>query len=130
MNFPLTDLVAAERLDRLVEHDLLLADVQAELCHERLGDLLAGDGAEELAVRAALGGDLHGAVTQLVRGLHGGGAVRRLLGAARLFLEVHGVDGVRRGGDGQLARQQIVAGVALRRVDHLALLALTSDVLL
>ena len=79
---------------------------------------------------APLGGDLHGAVTQLVRGLPGGGAVRRLLGAARLFLEVHGVDGVRRGGDGQLARQQIVAGVALCRVDHLALLALTSDVLL
>ena len=90
---------------------------------------LAGDGAEQFAARAALGDDLDGLPAQCVRRGDGGGTVRRLFLAARRLLEVHGVDGVRRSKRRQLARQQIVAGIALRRLDHFALLALAANVL-
>ncbi len=52
-----------------------------------------------------------------------------LLGAAGLFLQVHGVDGVSRGEHGELAGQQEVSCIALGCVDELALFALTSHIL-
>ena len=59
----------------------------------------------------------------------GGLTVRGLLGAAGLFLQVHGVDGVSRGEHGELAGQQEVSCIALGCVDELALFALTSHIL-
>ena len=51
--------VDAERLDRLVHHDLAAVDLDAVLLFERFGDVLGGDGAVESAVRARGGADLH-----------------------------------------------------------------------
>ena len=47
-----------------------------------------------------------------------------------LGLQLHGVHRVGSGLHGQSLGQQEIAGIALRRLDELALLALTSDVLL
>lgn len=94
-----------------------------------LGNFLARDGTEELALLAALGRELDGHVLELAAHFDGGLTVRGLLGAAGLFLQVHGVDGVSRGEHGELAGQQEVSCIALGCVDELALFALTSHVL-
>lgn len=94
-----------------------------------LGDLLARDSTEELALLAALGRELDGHVLELAAHFDGGLTVRGLLGAAGLFLQVHGVDGVSRGEHGELAGQQEVSCIALGCVDELALFALTSHIL-
>ena len=122
-------LVRPEGLDR-VEHQLLFAQRNAELGVCRLGDLFSGHRAEQLAARAAFGGDFDALPAQLLRRGDRRGAVLRLFPAARRVPELHGVDGVRRRWDRELAREQIVARVALGGVDQLALLALSADVLL
>ena len=85
---------------------------------------------EQAAAVAGLGRQLHGAVLQLLGSGDGLLPLALLLGLAGLLLQVHGVDGVRRGQNGQLSGQQIVPGIALRRLNELALLALAPDVLL
>ena len=86
--------------------------------------------AKELAAAARLGGELHHALLQLL----GGGLRLRLLpgllSLAGLLLQVHGVDGVRRGGDGQLPGQEEVPGIALGHLHHLALFSLALHILL
>ncbi|CAN4034709.1 PQ loop repeat, partial [Dysosmobacter welbionis] len=68
-------LIGSERLDGLVQHQLLLGDVDAELLPKPVGDLLGGDGAEQPPAVAGLGGELHHALLQLL----GGGLRLRLL---------------------------------------------------
>lgn len=94
-----------------------------------LGDLLARDGTEEFALFATLGRELDGHIFELAAHFNGGLTVRGLLGAAGLFLQVHGIDGVSRGEHGELAGQQEVSCIALGCVDELALFALTSHIL-
>ena len=63
------DLIAAERLDGLIQHQLLLGDIDIELGLQPLGNLLGGHGAEQPSAAAGLGGQLHHAALQL---LHSG----------------------------------------------------------
>ena len=104
--------------------------LQAELLLQRGGDLLGGDGAEQLAALAALAGDLHlNALELLGNSLSRGLCLGIGLGLG-LFLQAHGVHGVGGGGNGVALGQQEVAGIALGHLDHLALLALAADILL
>ena len=92
---------------------------------ERVGYLLAGDGAEEPAALSGLGLDAHHHAGEPLCVLLG---LRLFLGHLRglcLFLELYGVERVRRGLARQFARQQIVARVAVGDLFHLALLALS-----
>ena len=126
-NFPtilnrLTGMFSEDRSEFIAsfdEYDLLIID--------DLG--LARDSTEELALLAALGRELDGHVLELAAHFDGGLTVRGLLGAAGLFLQVHGVDGVSRGEHGELAGQQEVSCIALGCVDELALFALTPHIL-
>ena len=95
-----------------------------------LGDLLGGDGTEELAAGAALGGDLHLAALQLPGKLLCGGLGLCVGLGLGLGLQLHGVHGIGGSQHRQIFRKQEVAGVALGYLDHLALLALTPDILL
>ena len=96
-----------------VQADLLLVHGEAQLLLDGGGHLLAGDGAEHLAVFAHPDGDLHHGVVQLFGQLPGldAGLELPVLGGA--LLDVHGVHrgGVRRGG--HLPGQQEVAGVSV-----------------
>ena len=65
------DDICAKGLDRLVEHDLVLGDLDAVLGLERLGDLLGGHGAEQAAAGAALGADLNLQALELFRDVAG-----------------------------------------------------------
>ena len=94
-----------------------------------LADLLGGDGAEQTAALAGLGGDLHGQVLQLFGGGLGLGLLGGLLSLAGLLLELHGVQVFGGGDDGQLFGQQEVAGIAVGHLHQLALLALALYVL-
>ena len=124
------DLVVAEGLNGVLQHQLLLGNVDAELLLEPLGDFLGGDGPEELAARPGPGRELHHALLELFGGLLRQGLLAGLLGLFRLLFQVHGVDGVRRGGNGHLPGQEEIPGVALGDLHHLALLSLAFDVLL
>src|SRR5829696_4578148 len=119
----------ADRADRLLEVHLALVDLEAAGLLDRVDDVLGGDRAEQAAVVARLMGDReHGLVEQLRAHL---GALRRLGGGAvqGLLVALGGRDGALRGRLGQLARDQVVAEIALGDVDHGAALAHVLDVL-
>ena len=86
--------------------------------------------AKELAAAARLGGELHHALLELLRRGLRLGLQPGLLRLAGFLLEIHGVDGVGRGGDGQLPGQKKVPGIAFAHLYQLALLALAPHVLL
>ena len=116
--------------DRLVEHELAAVELNAAALLERVGDLLRRDGAEQTSGAAALGKDGHGQVAHA----RGDGAGLLALALALflhgLVIHAHGVDVIGRRLNGQLARQHVVAGVAVGDLDHLAALALAADILL
>lgn len=58
------------------------------------------------------------------------GLLAGLFGPSGLLLQVHGIDGVRRGGNRQLPGQEEIAGVSLGYLYQLALFALASHILL
>ena len=124
------DGIDARRLDRLVEHKLAAVELNAAALLERVGDFLRRDGAEQTSGAAALGKDGHGQVAHA----RGDGAGLLALALALflhgLVVHAHGVDVIGRRLNGQLARQHVVAGVAVGDLDHLAALALAADILL
>jgi hypothetical protein len=116
-------------LDRLVEVDLAAVDRDAARLLDGVGDVLRGDRAEQAPVVAGLLADREdGLVEQLgALGGAGDGLLRcALLGGRAALGRVDGAPGRRLGG---LARDQVVAQVALGDVDDGALLAERLDVL-
>jgi hypothetical protein len=104
-------------LDRLVEVDLALVELDAAGLADRIDDVLRGDGAEQAAVVAGLVRDREHRLVQelgVVAGL-GGGLLERLVGLDLTALR--GRDRALGGGLRELARDQVVAQVALRDVD-------------
>ena len=100
------------------------------LLGEALGDLLGGDGAEQAAALAGLGGHLHGEPLQLLGQGLGLRLLGGLLGLAGLLLLLHGVHILSGSQNGQLPGEQEVPGVPVGDLHHLALLALAAHVLL
>ena len=122
------DAEAAEGLYRLGLNDLVLLDVDIELCLECVAYVLGSDSAEELTGVAGLGldDDLHAAELLCVLL-----SLRLFLGDLRglgLFLELERVYVVSSRLGGELAREQVVSCVAVGDFFQLALLALTLDV--
>src|SRR3954447_7488743 len=123
------DHVRADRLDRLVEVHVTLVDRDAARVLDRVGDVLRRDRAEQATVLAGLLADgQDGAVELLGVLLSARDQVARsaLLGLDAL---AGGLDRALGRRSGELARDQEVAEVALRDVDHGALLADVLDVL-
>src|SRR5258708_31909227 len=122
------DHVRAHVLDRLGHVHVAFVDPQATGFADRRGDVLRRDRTEQAPVRAGLLGDRQHRAVQQVDVLLGfldrlpGGALFGRLALADRF------DRTLRGGLGELARDQVVAQVALGDVDHLALLAELLDV--
>src|SRR3954451_10232790 len=106
-----------DRADRLLEVDLAAVDGDAAGLLDGVHDVLRRDRAEEAADVARLMRDReHGAAQRRGGFLGGGGRVReRALGGLAPLLGGHDRALGRRGG--QLARDQVVAQVALRDVD-------------
>ena len=100
------------------------------LCGERIGDFLAGDRAEQLAVGAGACGNLDLRAPQLLCNGLSLSLLAGLLGLLGLLLQLHGVHRVSSGENGELAGQEEVSCVTLRHLDQLALLALTLNILL
>src|SRR4051794_13759146 len=114
------DHAGADRADRLLEVDLAAIDLDAASLLDRVDDVLRRDRAEQAAVVAGLVGDREHRAAEHGSGVLG--ALVRLRGGALARLER-----ARGGGDralgrglGQLARDQVVAQVALRDVDDRA----------
>src|ERR1700674_2475062 len=109
--------------------DLALVDLEA-LRGESFGDIGSGDGAEELVVLAGLAGEAHGdAIDEgrlLLRGFKLGGSLLGQRGANALE-RFHVAGG---GFDGELVRQQEIAGVAGLDGDDVATVAEFFDVFL
>ena len=121
--------IGSHVLDGLVQNDLALVQLDAGLLCQSLRNFGIGNGTEQTAVAAALGGDGDGQFPQLLGNsqclsLFPGNA---LLGS--LVVHTHGVDGIGGSLDGQLLGQHKVAGVAVGNLDHLALLALALHIL-
>ena len=96
---------------------------------QRIGDGGAGHGAEQLALGAALSGDFYLAALELFgNGLGGCLGLGVSLGLG-LIPQLHGVHRVGGGGHGNAVGDQIVAGLTLGSLDHLALFALAPHIL-
>jgi hypothetical protein len=121
--------VGADVADRLLEVDAAAVDGDAARLADRVGDVLRGHRAEQAPVLAGLLGDREDGAVEEVGVLLG--ADDRLLLGARLGLgpPLGGLDRAARGGLGELARDQVVAQVALGDVDDRPLLADALDVL-
>src|SRR5690606_29452185 len=117
------DLVDAERLDGLVQVDHALLHFREALGLQLVLDVRRGDGAEELAFLADLGGEGEGDFLEalgdrrggVAAGVLGGFQALLLLGDALLVAEGRLV--------GDAARQQEVAGVASRDLDDVTRVA-------
>src|SRR3954468_3624701 len=117
------DHARADRLDRFAEPDVVPIDREAAGLLNRVGDVLSRHGAEQAPVLARLVGDRQDGLVEQLRALLGlalGVGDRALRG---LPAPLRGLDRALGGGLGQLARDQVVAQVALRDVDDLAALA-------
>src|SRR5258708_7614426 len=123
------DGIFAEGFDGFAELDLALVELEA-LRGEGLGDVGGGDGAEELIVFAGLAGEAHGdAVDErglLLRSFELGGGFLGERGADAL----EGFHVAAGGFDGELARQQEIAGVTGLDGDDVAAVAEFFDVFL
>src|SRR5437899_2174314 len=113
------DGIFAESADRLLELDLALIDLEA-LRGEGFSDVSSGDGAEELIVLAGLAREADSNAVEerglLLRGVELGGG---LLGEGR----ANALDGFQVAGgglDGELVRQQEIAGIAGLHGDDVA----------
>ena len=107
----------------------LLVDLHAAGGLDRLGDLLRGDGAEQLAVLAGLVVDRQHGLGEQGRGLVGAIGGARSSSSARSRRRSRLLQRALGGGLGELARDQVVAQVAGRDVDRVAGLAEPLDVL-
>src|SRR5258708_4084491 len=121
------DGIFAEGFDGLAELDLALVDLEA-LGGEGFGDVAGGYGAEELVVLAGLAGeaDTHAVDERglLLRGFELGGG---FLGE-RVANALEGFHVAAGGFDGELVRQQEIAGVAGLDGDDVAAVAAVFDV--
>ena len=95
-----------------------------------VGNFLGSDSAEETAVGACLGGDLHHQVLQLSGDGLGLSLLGLHLGLLGLVLHDHLVHVVGVGGDSQLLGEEEVAGVAVGNFNQLTTLAVALHVLL
>src|SRR4051794_3873913 len=111
------DHAGADRADRLLEVDLAAVDLDAAGLLDRVDDVLRGDRTEQTAVVAGLVGDREHRAAEHGSGVLG--ALVRLRGGtrARLLRASGGGNRALGGGLCQLARDQVVAQVALRDVD-------------
>ena len=123
------DHVGADVLDRLRQVHVAFVDLQPARFADRVGDVLRGDRAEQAAVGAGLLGDRQHRAVEQVDVLLGflDRLARRALGG--LLALADRLDRALGGRLGELARDQVVAQVALRDVDDVALLAERLDVL-
>ena len=113
----------AELLDWVVEDHLLAVEVESELALRGLGDFLGGDGAEGAAGLADLDRDVHGHFRELLgKGLGLLKLLRRDAGLV-LLLELDVLHVLRGGLHAELAREEHVAGIAVRNIDDVVLLA-------
>src|ERR1700739_4883038 len=123
------DGVFAEGFESLAELELALVDLEA-LCGESFGNVAGGYGAEELIVLASLAGEVEGdAVDErglLLRGVELGGGFLGERGANAL----EGFHVAAGGFDGELARQQEIAGGRGLDGDDVAAVAELFDVFL
>src|SRR5216684_9243876 len=123
------DGIFAEGFDGFAELDLALVELEA-LRGEGFGDVGGGNGAEELIVLAGLAGEAHrDAVDErglLLRGFELGGGFLGERGADAL----EGFHVAAGGFDGELARQQEIAGVTGLDGDDVAAVAEFFDVFL
>src|SRR4051794_17721596 len=111
------DHAGADRADRLLEVDLAAIDRDAAGLLDRIDDVLRRDRAEQAAVVAGLVRDREHGAAQDGRGLLGGGGRVRQRAVGGLAALLGRDDRALGGGGRQLARDQIVAQVALRDVD-------------
>src|SRR4029077_12344445 len=123
------DGIFAEGFDGFAQLDLALVDLET-LRGEGFGDVAGGDGAEELVILAGLASEAHGdAIDErglLLRGFElGGGFLGE--GSANALEGFHVAGG---GFDGELVRQQEIAGVAGLDGDDVAAMAELVDVFL
>src|SRR6185369_2546577 len=113
------DLVRPERLERLLELDLVAIDVDAAP-GERLGDLLGRDRSVELAALADLDAHRQRGRADAGRGDLGVGALAAALLLARGDVVLPGAVGAAGRGHGQLAGDEEVRGEAIGNGFHLA----------
>ena len=116
------DLVLAELLDVVLEHDLVLVDLVAGV-RERIGDVTVGDRPEQRVLFVGLGRNVDLDALELGRlgaRLLEHLVVAQLALALELLVEVGGLGA---GGNREAPRQQVIAGIARLDVDEGALVA-------